>query len=76
MHTKNVFINRAKGMNMKTYLEKRIAEGLVRRIACQAWYGLPENDRRKNHDNHNKIIDKRQSVNLPSVHYPGPGFDR
>ena len=47
-------------MNMKTYLENRIAEGLVRRIACQAWYSLPENDRRVNRDSNNKIIDKRQ----------------
>ena len=63
-------------MNMKIYLENRIAEGLVRRIACQAWYGLPENDRRKNHDNHNKIIDKRQSQHFQVIHYTGPGFDR
>ena len=49
---------------MKTYLENRIAEGLIRRIACQAWYGLPKNDRRKNRDNNNKIIDKRQSIDV------------
>ena len=51
-------------MNMKTYLENRIAEGLVKRIACQAWYSLPENNRRKNHDNNDTIIDKRQGQHL------------
>ena len=51
-------------MNMKTYLENRTSEWLVRRIACQAWYSLPGNNRRKNHDCNDKIIDKRQSVNV------------
>ena len=63
-------------MNMKTYLENRIAEGLVRRIARQTWYSLPENDRRKTHDNNYQEPDKRQSQHFQVIHYTGPGFDR
>ena len=63
-------------MNMKTYLENRIAEGLVKRISCQAWYSLPENNRRKNHDNNDKIIDKRQGQHVQTKHDESQGTDR
>ena len=63
-------------MNMKTYLENRIAEGLVKRIARQAWYSLPENNRRKTHDNDDTIIDKRQGQHLQTEPDESQGIDR